>query len=123
MAFFGLDLSIGLEGNHTFLAEPQTGSVTLFKCIWVCCSATHLLALVETGLYKVSLQPALWSFMAIIRGGERGGKMNLENLAIKHITCIYGPRAPMPGIERRRKNIPLWLSVTPKRNPPWSHLG
>lgn len=34
------------------------------------------------------------------RGGRGAGwKMNLENLAIKHITCIYGPRAPRPGLK------------------------
>lgn len=62
-------------------------------------SYPSLLVLVETGPYKVSLQSALWSFLAITGSGERGGKMNLENLAIKHITCIYGPRAPRPGIK------------------------
>lgn len=93
----------------------------LLKRTLLCCPSP--LAFVETGLYAGSLQPALWGFMAITGGRGARWKMNPENLAIKHITCIYGPRAPRPGLKRRRKNIPLWLSVTPKRNPPRSHLG
>lgn len=46
-----------------------------------------------------------------------------ENLAIKSITCIYSPCNLISVTKRRSKNIPFCLSVTPIRNPPWSHLG
>lgn len=97
--FSNTDLSIGLEGNHTCLAEAQTGSLLLLRCTLLCCLATQISAFVEAASDKGSLQLALWCFMATTGGGERGGKMNLENLAIKHITCIYGPCASRPGIK------------------------
>ena len=37
-----LDCSVGLEGNHACLAEPQTGSVMLLKCTLLGCSATQI---------------------------------------------------------------------------------
>lgn len=44
----------------------------LLKRTLLCCPSP--LAFVETGLYAGSIQPALWGFMAITGGGERGGK-------------------------------------------------
>lgn len=46
-----------------------------------------------------------------------------ENLVIKSITCIYSPCNLIFVTKQRSKNIPFCLSVTPIRNPPWSHLG
>lgn len=46
-----------------------------------------------------------------------------ENLVIKSTTCIYSPCNLIFVTKQRSKNIPFCLSVTPIRNPPWSHLG
>lgn len=46
-----------------------------------------------------------------------------ENLVIKSITCIYSHCNLIFVTKQRSKNIPFCLSVTPIRNPPWSHLG
>lgn len=46
-----------------------------------------------------------------------------ENLVIKSITCIYSPCNLIFVTKQRSKNIPFCLSVTPIRNPPWSHVG